>query len=266
MFNLESGRIPVGGTDMDYIGFGSGDQALVLLPGLGDGLKTVKGMAAPFSVLYRKISRQFRVYSLSRRNVLPEGFTTADMADDLALAMDYLGVARAHIVGVSLGGMIAQQLAIQHPDKEDKLVLVVTAARPNDVIRARIERWKQLAAEGDQKELMLDTARYMYTPEYFDKQKAMYTLVGGATKPKSYNRFMVQADACLTHNAWDNLPDIAAPTLVIGGEKDETVTGDASREIADRIPGAQLYMYEDYGHGAYEEAKDFQDRLIAFLQ
>jgi pimeloyl-ACP methyl ester carboxylesterase len=266
MFNLEGGRMPVGGSDMDYIGFGSGSEALILIPGLGDGLKTVRGMAAPFSLMYRKIAKRFRVYSFSRRNVLPDAFSTRDMADDVVTCMDRLGLQRACVVGVSLGGMIAQQIAIRHPERVDKLVLVVTAARRNATIERRIEHWKELALRGDRHELMLDTARYMYTPEYFAKSKAMYGLVGAVTKPKSYSRLLVQADACLTHDAYDELPGITAPTLVIGGAKDETVTGEASLELASRIPNALLHIYDEYGHGAYEEASDFQDRLLAFLQ
>ena len=99
----------VNGTD--FVSFGRGEDALLLIPGLGDGLRTVKGMALSLSWLYREYAKAYRVYVFSRRNALPEGFTIRDMADDLKGAMDALGLRRADVLGVSQGGMIAQHLA-----------------------------------------------------------------------------------------------------------------------------------------------------------
>ena len=81
--------------------------------------------------------------------------------------------------------------------------------------------------------------------------------MGKLTKPKSYDRFYVQTDACLTHDAYESLHQIQAPTLVIGGEKDLSLGGDPSREIR---------MYEQWGHGLYEEAKDFNQVVKDFLK
>ena len=69
----------------------------------------------------------------------------------------------------------------------------------------------------------------------------------------------------LGNTTMEDLHQIKAPTLVIGGERDKALGGDASREIAARIPGAELFMYEQWGHGLYEEAKDFNRRVFDFL-
>ena len=114
---------------MDYIRFGSGERVLVMLPGVGDGLKTVKGMALPFALLYRKLARDFTGYVFSRRRELPRHMTTREMAKDQDEAMAALGLSGAAVVGVSQGGMIAQWLAIDHGDKVRKLVLTVTLRR-----------------------------------------------------------------------------------------------------------------------------------------
>ena len=74
------------------------------------------------------------------------------------------------------------------------------------------------------------------------------------------------ADACRCHDAWESLPGITAPTLVIGGEEDKALGAEASRELAARIPGAQLKMYPQWGHGLYEEAKDFLPLVAEFLE
>ena len=108
--------------------------------------------------------------------------------------------------------------------------------------------------------------RRIYSEGYYRKNKWMVPLLGILTKPKSYDRFFIQAEACLTHDAFDRLPQIKAPTLVMGGEKDEALGGDASREICSEIPGAQLKMYPQWGHGLYEEEKTFNRTVLEFLR
>ena len=124
MLNAKNCRLTLPCGDMDYIRFGAGDKPLVMIPGVGDGLKTVKGMALPFALMYRGLARDFTVYVFSRRAALAPGMTTRDMSQDLNAALEALGLRGAAVVGVSQGGMIAQWLAIDHPDKVGKLVLV----------------------------------------------------------------------------------------------------------------------------------------------
>ena len=138
MLHAKNGCLRLAAGEMDYIRFGSGARPLVMLPGVGDGLKTVRGMALPFALLYRKLAKEFTVYVFSRRRELPPHFTTREMAADQNEAMAALGLSRAAVVGVSQGGMIAQWLAIDYSDKVGRLVLTVTLSRPNDTIRAVI--------------------------------------------------------------------------------------------------------------------------------
>lgn len=142
ILNLPAGTV-------DYIRFGSGQKTLVMIPGVGDGLKTVKGMALPFAFLYRRLARDFTVYVFSRRRELSADMTTRDMAEDLNSAMDELGLSAVSLVGVSQGGMISQWLAIDHPDKVEKLVLTVTMSRPNAVVKDVIDRWIRMSERGD---------------------------------------------------------------------------------------------------------------------
>ena len=107
--------------------------------------------------------------------------------------------------------------------------------------------------------------RRIYSDAYYRKNRWMLPLLGKVTAPKSYDRFLIQANACLIHDAYDLLNRIQAPTFVIGGELDKALGGDASREIAAAIPGARLKMYPEWGHGLYEEVKDFNRCLLDFL-
>jgi len=253
------------GTTMDYIRFGSGKKVLIILPGLGDGLKTVRGTAIPMSLAYHCFAKDYTVYGFSRKNDLPEGWTTRDMADDLAKAMDLLNISKADLLGVSMGGMIAQYFAANYPEKLGKLVLAVTCARPSPTLTQSVSQWMESAKQGDHTALMDSNVRQIYSDDYYRKNKWMIPIVGKLTKPKSYDRFFVQAEACKNHDCFALLPRISAPTLVIGGMQDRIVGCEAAKEIASQIPNATLKLYDQWGHSVYEEAVDFNPTVLAFL-
>ena len=251
---------------VDYIRFGNGTKTLVMIPGVGDGLKTVKGMALPFAFLYRSLAKDFTVYVFSRRRILAAGMTTREMAEDLNSAMDMLGLCSVALVGVSQGGMIAQWLAIDHPDKVGKLVLAVTLSRPNDTVQDVIAGWTRMSDHNDYKGIMMDTAERSYSAKRLKQSRLEYRLLGNIGKPKSFERFRIQAASCLSHDTYDLLHHILCPTLVIGGKNDRIVTGHASAEMAERIADCELYMYDGFGHGLYEEVPDFLMRVSDFCR
>ena len=139
LYNAKNGTLQIGNATMDYIRFGSGERVLIMLPGLGDALQSVKGTALPMAFMYRLLAKDFTVYMFSRKSDLLMGYTTRDMAKDQAEAMEKLGIEKADVFGVSMGGMIAQHLAIDYPEKVNKLILTVTSARPNPVLQESID-------------------------------------------------------------------------------------------------------------------------------
>ena len=261
-FDAKNGKI----AGAEYIRFGRGGRSLIILPGLGDGLKTVGGTALPMALMYRMFAKDFTVYMFSRREDLPAGHSTRDMAKDLADSMDALGIEKADILGVSMGGMIAQWLAIDYPERVGKLILAVTAARPNAVLTGSIGEWTAQAEAGDHAALMDSNLKRIYSEKYYRRNKWMIPLLGVLTKPKSYERFLTLAEACRNHDAHADLPKIKAPAFVIGGGQDLAIGSDAAGELAEMIPGARLKIYPQWGHGLYEEAKDFNDVVLDFLQ
>lgn len=94
-YNAKNGCLKIDDTEMEYIRFGKGSKKLIMIPGLGDGLKTVKGLAIPFAMLYRKYAADYTVYVFSRKNNLKQGSSTRDMAKDLVTAMNLLHIERA---------------------------------------------------------------------------------------------------------------------------------------------------------------------------
>ena len=265
MLNAKNENIKINGADFDYISFGTGRDVLIMLPGVGDGFKTAKGVAVPFAYMYRVFAGSFRVYVFSRRNDMPEGFTTADMADDISDIMDALDLGAAHIFGVSQGGMIAQQLAIRHPEKVKSLVLAVTASRRTAIMREALESWLAMADYDDYKGIMLDTAERSYTGAYLERGKRLNNVLALA-KPKSYDRFRILCGSCLAHDVYADLPKIKCPVYIIGASLDKVLGPEASVEMHEAIQGSELYMYEGYSHGVYEQAKDFNDRVLRWLR
>ena len=130
---------------MDYVTFGKGKKPLLIIPGLGDGLATVKGMTQMLALSYRSFATAYQVYVFSRNNQLPENYTTQDMATDIAEAMGFLGLKTVAVLGISQGGMIAQWLAADFPERVEKLILTVTTAKLNNLGRERITRWLELS-------------------------------------------------------------------------------------------------------------------------
>jgi len=261
----KNGTLKQGGVETDYIRFGSGKKVLVLLSGLGDGLQTVKGTALPMALMYRIFSNDYTVYAFSRRNHLPEGFSTRDMARDVKDAMDALGIRKADVLGVSMGGMIAQYLAIDYPEAVGKLVLTVTSSQPNPILTEAVDEWTAAAKAGDHTALMGSNVKRIYSEAYYRKNKWLIPIMGKLTKPRSYARFFVQAQACLAHDAYARLSAITAPTLVIGGGQDKALGCEASRELAAQIPNTRLQIYPQWGHGLYEEEKGFNQMVLDYL-
>ena len=85
------------------------------------------------------------------------------------------------------------------------------------------------------------------------------------SEPKSLERFIIQGNACMAHDARPWLGKIQVPTLIVGGERDYIVGNKAAYELAENISDCKLKIYEKYGHGAFEEAKDFNDLVLKFL-
>lgn len=265
MREIKNGTVNIGGTEMCYARFGEGEHVLVVLPGLGDGLATVQGKALMLAGPYKPILHQYTVYMFSRKNEMPAGYSIWDMAADQAAALHQLGIEKAAVMGVSQGGMIALALALDHADLVEKLVLAVSAPCVNPLIKERVEGWIGFAEAGDHKGLMIDTVEHSYSPERLKRLRRIYPVIGAVGKPKDYVRFLINARAILAFDASSRLSSVSCPTLILGGEADDIVGADASREMHERIPRSELYIWPGLGHAAYEEAKDFYARVFRFL-
>ena len=246
--------------------FGTGKRPLIIIPGLGDGLQTVKGMAMPLSITYRILAERYKIYVFSRINELRQGYTTRDMAADIAKAMEALNLDTAYVMGISQGGMIAQWLAVDFPEKVQRLILAVTTAKPSQLARERIEHWQKLSQSGNFKHLILDIAKHSYTQKSYQKWSLLYNVMGIFGRIKDKQRIDIQSVSCLKHDSLDLLEKINCPTLIIGAEKDDVLGVDGSLGLHQHIKDSQLTILPECGHALYEQNKDFQKRVSVFIE
>ncbi|MBQ6844304.1 MAG: alpha/beta hydrolase [Agathobacter sp.] len=262
-YNAREGRIEIKNASFDYIQFGTGKKTLLMIQGLNT--NGIKGTSLSLAYMYRMFAKEYTVYLFDRRDEVYDGITVKDFALDIAEAMDVLELKNADVFGVSQGGMIAQYLAIKRPDLVHKLVLAVTLSRNNDTVITVIQNWISMTERGDFKALVLDMAEKMYSDAYLKRYQLVMPLLTILQKPKNVERFLILAKSCLTCHAFDELEKITCPVLVIGGKQDKVVSEMASEEMAEKL-GCEIYMYEELGHAAYEEAVDFNKRVLNFLK
>lgn len=262
-YNVKEYKLNISDTQIDYIKFGTGKKTLIMIQGLNT--RDIKGAGLSLAFMYRIFTKDYTVYLFDRRPDVWERITVRDFAKDIAIAMDELKLKNADIFGVSQGGMIAQYLAIDRPDLVHKLVLAVTLSKNNDTVRSVINSWISMTEQDDMKGLVTDMALKMYSDEYVKRYKTFLPLLTLLQKPKDINRFIMLAKSCLTCNTYEELNKIKCPVFVIGGKLDKVVGGYASNEIADKLK-CEMFLYENLGHAAYEEAKDFNKKVLEFLR
>ncbi|WP_414325266.1 alpha/beta fold hydrolase [Streptococcus sp. OMI750] len=265
MYSAKNATLSMNEKTMDYVTFGKGKKPLVIIPGLGDGVQTVKGMAMPFSITYRILAKRYKIYVFSRINELRQGYTTRDMAADVAEAMETLNLDAAYVMGISQGGMIAQWLAVDFPERVQRLILAVTTAKPSQLARERIEHWQKLSQSGTFRDLMLDIAKHSYTQKSYQKWRFLSNIMGRLGRIKDEKRIAIQSQSCLTHDSLEVLKEIQCPTLVLGALEDDVIGVDGSKELAKAISGCQLLILKHSGHALYEENKAFQEAVCEFL-
>ncbi len=188
----------------------------------------------------------------------PAGYTVAEMAADALAVLTGLGIPRAHVVGLSLGGSIAQELALRWPERVDRLVLVSAFARPHPRLRALLEAWIEIYARVDRQTFYRQAAAWMFADRYFAHERNLSALLGyvrRAPHPQDPTAFVRQCQASLGHDTLDRLGALAVPTLVVGGAEDIMVPRQRQEELAAAISGARLRLIEGAGHSVNLEAQ-----------
>ena len=258
---VKSVRITNG--EIRYIHFGKvNGRKLVILPGLS--LKSVMGSAEAIVQAYSLLARDHDIYLFDHVTDEPEGYTVRQMADDTCEVFRKLKIEKANIMGVSMGGMVAQCIAIAHPEHVGSLILCSTASRIDPDNSQLLEKWKSLAIEKDVPSLMESFGDNVYTPSFYKAYKDIIIASGNGTTDSDLNNFIISVEAVSSFDVYDQLDSIRCPVFVIGAQLDKVTGVKASKDIAEKLD-CRLYIYEDYGHAAYDEAPDYQQKISEFL-
>jgi pimeloyl-ACP methyl ester carboxylesterase len=196
-------------------------------------------------------------------------YTIRDMAEDTVGLMDALGLDSAHVVGDSMGGMIAQELAIAHPDRLRTLTLVCTEPHVDPYLGLICESWRSMRSRLEKKDFARAASVWVMSHRYLAEEKNVREFVDlmfDNPHPQSDAGFFRQLDACLGHDTLGRLERIQAPTLVLVGEEDILTPPRLSRLMVERIPGAKLVVIPEGPHGfIWEQAPEVNRVILDFL-
>jgi len=260
----------VGDINSYYEVHGEG-ESLLLINGYGQ-------YSGHWARLIPILAREYRVVTFDNRGTgqsdkpkMP--YTTKMMAADASGLLDAIGIDAAHIFGVSMGGMIAQEFALNYPDKVISLILGCTQCGGSKTVQPTPEALAFLFSPEIAKLPVAERARatvpWLWNQEFIDKHPGAVEWYVEATckYPTPPNGFACQAQAIAGHDTYDRLPEIKAPTLVITGSADKIIQSENSKILASRIPNAELVMLENAGHGFFgDAAAEATKAMLDFLK
>ena len=234
---------------MPYLAVGTGEP-LLFIPGLGPHNEPPKGMERRFQAAQiMPFADHRKVWWVNRKPYLDPDVTMADIATQYATAMRARLETPVDVIGVSTGGSVALQLAIDHPDVVKRLVILSAAYRLGEAGAQAQRRVGQLIRAGEPRKAAAEIMSMLATDDGAQPVLGgIGWLMGKAMFGKAGADMLATIDAEDEFNVRDRLHEITAPTLVVGGDKDHFYSAELFRQTADLIPGARLILYPGRGH------------------
>jgi len=258
--------VEVNGIEINYCLEGGGAHTVVLVSGLADEIG-MWDMQMP-----GLLAAGYRVLRFDNRGVgatsKPAGpYSTAMFAADTKALVDSLGISEFHLVGVSMGGMIAQEYALRHGPDLRSLTLACTYAAPGPFCSRMYAMWADLAPVMGVPFVMRDVALWGFTLPFFNDRQA--ELAGFEEAMRFMNQptpaYLAQLAAIQAHDTRSKLSTISVPTLVLAGADDILIPVSLSRELADGIPGATWATCPGGHMCVWEYPEDFTSALVDFV-
>ncbi len=260
-----NGKIKHNGVEIYYEATGTGPH-LVLIEGLGVATWIWEKQTPEFAKHFTTVVYDNRGVGKSGKPAGP--YSISMMADDLAALLDSLKISKAHILGISMGGFIAQDFALRYPHKVDRLVLVSTSAGgPDHVPMSQEVLARMFATDGAPRELTRRKLALAYSDSFMQKSREVEHLIDlRLADPQPPHAYMAQAMAGAAFNLSDKIRQIQSPCLIMAATGDRLVPVANAHNLAKKISRSQLKIYEGCGHQFFMEiAKEFNRDVIAFL-
>jgi len=259
------------GTRIHYQATGRpGAPPVLMIQGLGADLHGWDMQRLALAPLYKIITPDNRGVGRSDRPA--RQFTLEDMADDAIAVLDAEGIETAHVVGASMGGAIAQIIAVKYPHRTRSLTLACTSGTNPEWRRELLNKWSQLATTKGMGALGREAARWVIGPRSFRRIWPALGWLGPFALGRPGTDFQAQVNAILTSDQQlevlaDGVRDIRVPTLIIVGNQDILTPRGDSELLAEKIPTAELIVISGAAHGfMVEHASTFNKELIGFLR
>lgn len=250
------------GVKLAYVEQGQG-VPLVLIMGLG-------ADASAWELHLNAYRDHFRCFAVDNRgagqsSVPPGPYSTADMAEDYAGFLEALSIPRARVVGISMGGAIAQELALRHPDLVERLVIVSSWGKCDNYAAELFHHFAEVRSRVPASEFSRLLQLWIWSPTYFDTHFAelVRERTQGSVVPMTLQAFKAQCAACIAHNTLDRLGNIKVPTLITAGEYDHFISLVHSEELHARISSSELHVFPGAGHAHHWEDLDRFNTLTA---
>ena len=237
-----------------------GADAVLWLQGLNAPAAAWTVQLAHFGRTHRSIAPDQR--GVGRSDSPPGPYSTRRLAEDAVAALDACGVRRAHVVGLSLGGAAAQELALGFPERVRTLALIGTFPGPSPRASALLQAWRALyplaqATPALREAWEKQAYAWLFTDRFWRNQANVRAALrfAAAQPPQSVAGFQGQVDAALAHDARARLPSLRVPALVLHGALDQLAPVAGAEELAALIPGAVLQVVPGVGHAVNLEAQ-----------
>lgn len=257
----------VNGIDLNYQLEGEGPETIVLINGLADALESWDFQVPAL------LDAGLRVLRFDNRGIgasdAPAGpYTSRLLADDAKALVDHLGLTDFHLMGVSMGGMIAQEYALAYGSDLRSVTLACTYAAPGPFCSRMFSMWGDLAPALGVPFVMRDVTLWAFTVPFFsdrpDEAKEFEEAMAGLEMP--VDAYLSQLNAIQTHDTTDRLATLSVPTLVLAGEVDILIPTSLSHELHEQIPGSSWATVPG-GHACIWEHPDpFNSTLIEFVR
>lgn len=246
------------GVDLYYETDGHGDRDLLLLAGQANDHTWWDATRPDFAAAYRTITMDCRGTGRSGKPDT-DTYSTRRFAADALAVLDAAGAGRAHVYGTSMGGRVAQWLAADHQDRVERLVLGCTSPGPPHGLERGPEVRRALAVP-DPEAARRALVDLMYTPAWTAAHPGPYHTLGDPGMPAHARRGHLRASN--RHDAWDVLPRVTAPTLVLHGTDDRLAPPGNAGLLASRIPGARAHLIDGARHAYFEEFRTIASPLV----